>query len=252
MKASANMQPHEKSVLKCIYQWQIVGVKDVATGRTVRLKRVPDYLVTASLCHDTPEREVSDAFDSLTLSELLNDQFMAYIGGEWQLPDNTIIRATCKFDAGTYQWAVANGKKTWKGHSAASEKAIRDGIVTRDDCNAYRLTKAGIELIEKLTVPDARDDRQCATTSRDAQTSGNIDNDANLSPSKLAEIFGVELNALQQRLKRWRRKNHVGWIEVTDRCSREAQYLYRVGTVRQLVEKMKTTSETTSKRPAKK
>lgn len=79
-----------------------------------------------------------------------------------------------------------------------------------------------------------------------------IDDNAYLSPSKLAEIFSVPQNPLEQRLKRWRQGHADGWIENQERKPREPQYLYRVQTVRAVVKQLKTTSETTSERPAKK
>jgi len=75
-----------------------------------------------------------------------------------------------------------------------------------------------------------------------------VDDDAFLSPSKLARIFGVEPDPLRQRLNRFRRTNDDGWMEDPDRKARGAKYMYRVGAVRSIIAKPKTTSE----RPHKK
>jgi hypothetical protein len=79
-----------------------------------------------------------------------------------------------------------------------------------------------------------------------------IDDDALLGPGKLAELFGVGLGALEKRLERWRAKNKneigKGWIENSDRKPREPQYLYRVGSVRLIIDAMKASSERRAKK----
>jgi hypothetical protein len=79
-----------------------------------------------------------------------------------------------------------------------------------------------------------------------------IDDDARLGPGKLAELFGVGSGALQKRLERWRADNPnesgKGWIEVPDRKPREPQYLYRVGSVRPIIDAMKASSERRAKK----
>lgn len=73
-----------------------------------------------------------------------------------------------------------------------------------------------------------------------------VHDEARLSPAELAERFGVPKDALRQRLDEWRKKHHEGWYEVTDRKPREAQYIYRVGSVRHIIEQMQATSQLTS------
>lgn len=74
-----------------------------------------------------------------------------------------------------------------------------------------------------------------------------VNDDSHLSPTKLADVFDVPVGPLRNRLNRWRAKNHEGWIENPDRRPREAKYLYRVGSVRHIIDALKATSETTSK-----
>jgi hypothetical protein len=82
-----------------------------------------------------------------------------------------------------------------------------------------------------------------------------VNSRAYLSPSGMAELFHVPENALRKRLERWRRSNvaGTGWMENTERKPKEPQYLYMVASVWSIINELKkATSETTSKRPAKK
>ncbi len=81
-------------------------------------------------------------------------------------------------------------------------------------------------------------------------TAPSVDDDSHFSPAKLAEVFGVPADALRTRLNRWRETHHDGWIENPERGPREPKYLYRVGSVRPIIDDLKATSETTSDRPA--
>ncbi len=81
-----------------------------------------------------------------------------------------------------------------------------------------------------------------------------VDRDAYLGVTKLARRFHVPQNALEQRLKRYRRKNAAGagWIENQERGPREPRYLYRVEDVQPVIDALRTTGEATGKRPAEK
>jgi hypothetical protein len=68
-----------------------------------------------------------------------------------------------------------------------------------------------------------------------------------MSPAAIANSFGVDLKALQKRLERFRMKNDKGWFEVADAGPRDAKYLYRVGSIRHLIN----SSCPSSERPAK-
>jgi hypothetical protein len=81
-----------------------------------------------------------------------------------------------------------------------------------------------------------------------AAITGDVNDDSHLSAAKLAELFGVDGGRLRSRLNRWRGKNDGGWIENSDRHPREAKYVYRVGAVRPILDRLKATT----KRPAKK
>lgn len=73
-----------------------------------------------------------------------------------------------------------------------------------------------------------------------------VDDEARLAPADLAAHFAVPKDALRQRLDGWRKKHDEGWYEVTERKPREAKYIYRVGSVRHIIEQMLATSQTTS------
>jgi hypothetical protein len=71
-----------------------------------------------------------------------------------------------------------------------------------------------------------------------AEQGNGVDDDAVLSPAKLAELFGVPLAPLQKRLERWRKKNLMAngaYIENPDAGPRDAKYHYRVGSIRHLI-----------------
>ena len=53
---------------------------------------------------------------------------------------------------------------------------------------------------------------------------------------QFATIFDVAFEAARKRLDRFRGKNHIGWIENTDRTSKEPQYVYQLKAVRYLFE----------------
>ncbi len=78
-----------------------------------------------------------------------------------------------------------------------------------------------------------------------------VDDESMLPPARLAEQFGVAAEALRKRLDRWRSQNGEGWVENTERGPREPKYLFRVGSVRPLIDAMIAPSETSSERPAK-
>ena len=73
------------------------------------------------------------------------------------------------------------------------------------------------------------------------------DTEAWYSPSRLAEIFRVNGDALRQRLNRYRARNGTGWKENEDRRPRESKYLYRLKDVRHIIDGLRASSE----RPAK-
>lgn len=80
----------------------------------------------------------------------------------------------------------------------------------------------------------------------------NVDDDAMLPSARLAELFGVDAEALRKRLERWRKSHGDGWIENTERNSRQPQYLYRVGAVRSVIGAMKGSGGASTERPAPK
>jgi hypothetical protein len=63
------------------------------------------------------------------------------------------------------------------------------------------------------------------------------DGSAMMTPSALAEVFGLGLDLINKRLQRWRLKqeNREGWIPVENPRPREAKFLYRLSAVRPIL-----------------
>lgn len=75
-----------------------------------------------------------------------------------------------------------------------------------------------------------------------------LDEDAFVSPRRLAELFDVPLEPLRSRLKRWRCANlNAGWMEASNRKRGETGIVYRLGSVQPLIEEL---VAATSQRPA--
>lgn len=85
-------------------------------------------------------------------------------------------------------------------------------------------------------------------TRRDVPREPAITDESYLSPARLAESFGTPADALRKRLDRWRLMNDKGWKEVSNPGPREPRYLYRVGSIRPIIQELKASSE----RPARK
>ena len=80
-----------------------------------------------------------------------------------------------------------------------------------------------------------------------------IDETALLAPTDLAKQFKLNAEALRKKLGRWRKTNHEGWIENTERKQHEPKYLYRVSAVLPILRTaLKASAETSGERPAKK
>ena len=74
--------------------------------------------------------------------------------------------------------------------------------------------------------------------------------DAYFSAAQLAEMYGLSRDAPRKRLERWRASNRgSGWMEDTERTSREARYLYRLGAVKPVIDAMR--DKTSAPRPTK-
>jgi len=96
--------------------------------------------------------------------------------------------------------------------------------------------------------------RSAAARTTDAQTAGGdkragagcapspVDDNAFLSPAQLAERFKISdrLEALKKRLARLRKTDLNCFIEVSERGPHDAQFLYRVGTARPIIEDLRT------------
>jgi len=78
------------------------------------------------------------------------------------------------------------------------------------------------------------------------------EDDSTHSPTQLAEMFDLPLDPLRKRLQRCRKRNHSCFIEITDRTSKQPQFIYYYGQIKHIINSLKASSETSSKRPAKK
>ena len=66
-----------------------------------------------------------------------------------------------------------------------------------------------------------------------------IEDDALLPARALAARFDVPLNALRQRLDRFRKKQDHGWMENADPKVREDKYLFHLKAVRPIIDELK-------------
>ena len=66
-----------------------------------------------------------------------------------------------------------------------------------------------------------------------------IEDDALLPARALAARFDVPLNALRQRLDRFRKKQDHGWMENADPKVREDKFLFHLKAVRPIIDELK-------------
>jgi len=61
------------------------------------------------------------------------------------------------------------------------------------------------------------------------------------APRDVAKKYELPQNALEARLRRWRKQNGEGWMEVpnTERKPRDAQFLYRLDAIKEVVNSMR-------------
>ncbi len=81
-----------------------------------------------------------------------------------------------------------------------------------------------------------------------------VDENAMSTVADLAERFGVAPQKLRKRLERWRHKNQESghWIENSDAGSRDARYIYRLGSIRDIIDSLRASVGASVKRPSKK
>ena len=65
---------------------------------------------------------------------------------------------------------------------------------------------------------------------------GPIPDKAMLSARELANHYGLPVNRVQTRLRRWRGENHRGWNETDLPGVREPKFLYEFGRVKHVLE----------------
>ena len=72
-----------------------------------------------------------------------------------------------------------------------------------------------------------------------------------LSATGIAEKYQLNSDTVRHALQKWRQTNFVGWIEVTNRASRDPQYLYYEAAISPLLARL-TLATDPANRPAKK
>ncbi|MHC4406405.1 MAG: hypothetical protein ACYTG0_42795 [Planctomycetota bacterium] len=103
-----------------------------------------------------------------------------------------------------------------------------------------RSLTAGLELEYAV----AMDQREQATTDQSgepesaAEASGDNEGEAMLSAPDLAKKYGVDPEALSKRLERFRAHTDHGWIEAQNPGQRKPRYLYRVASVKYIIDEM--------------
>jgi hypothetical protein len=118
-----------------------------------------------------------------------------------------------------------------------SGKRLRD----EGDCCIQRLRAlvSGVDFEVELEELEGEFIRAAASVPAQISEPPELDPDAMLGSAKLAERFGRPLAGVKKALERWRQKNTrlsgKGWAEVPDRGQKDPQYIYRVGTVREIV-----------------
>lgn len=123
-------------------------------------------------------------------------------------------------------------------HDQAELQVLREIVQLTDQWMELSVSPVGEAVVTRPNGPPA-----------DLLTTNELVDDARLSPSDIAKRFPqLTVDAVSQRLNRWRSNNSEGWHEVTDRKPREARYLYRWGEVKHLFEPL---GESSGERRAK-
>lgn len=212
-------------------------------GNTARLRPLADQVQGLALQVQPVERSRHMTFASGRVAEVIRYKFgevVATLTG----PDGALLNRKSRppFIVQTPDRTISDLQEVEKLCCSISTNRVEPNVVAERARSLARRLEGRTS--ERASRPAVR-----GATSEPAVS---VSDDALLSPTKLAEIFGAPAEALRNRLIRWRGKNLDGWVENTGRGPREAKYLYRVGAVRPVVDALKAISEATSERPAKK
>ncbi len=131
------------------------------------------------------------------------------------------------------------GNAMWRGYVVGQAQIFGHALAT-----ALALASAIADKEAAMTEADGidaawrtRDGKAAALTAK-AEPASDTPDDAMLTHSQIAERYGVPAERLRKRLDRWRGKHLDGWQQVTDRKTREAGYVYRMGSVRSIVKNL--------------
>lgn len=81
---------------------------------------------------------------------------------------------------------------------------------------------------------------------------GPLDDDTWLNHADLASKLEIPAEPLRKRLDRWRKQHGEVWQEAMEPRAGEPQYVYRVGAIRTLLEKARSSARSSAARPGKK
>ena len=161
-----------------------------------------------------------------------------------QLDDPDSLHSQNPGRGDTLQMITLAVQAAWPGTpgraiSETLKTLVEDGLVARDDDaskrfgdEVYRI-RDGSGLAHAVQPERAKEELDIPSP----------DEDSHLSPARLAELFGLPPDPLRKRLARWRAGHDEGWIENSNRKTREAQFLYRVGSIRPVLEDMMRSAE---------
>lgn len=140
-----------------------------------------------------------------------------------------------------WRWAMFEFTELYEDYRIARARAV-----LRDDPEHYDV----FAHLEHWPTDFKRLAEQAPAASGDAAGSG-AQGYGFVSPRELADVNGLNADALRKRLDRWRNSHADGWTEITERKRTEAQFLYRPASVADVIQKaIKATIKTSSKRPA--
>ena len=112
----------------------------------------------------------------------------------------------------------------------------------------------GVEAKAAPEAPSHEQQKHVTQPATPTQPTSQIDADdkrfsrATMSARDLADTYGVDLDALEKRLARWRDKNPDGWVEVENTGSKAPRFLHKLAAVMPVIDAMKASLKRPSKR----
>lgn len=123
------------------------------------------------------------------------------------------------------KWTVAEAERFAVG--------LEDLVVSIGKDRVHRVWKIWNGLAERIRARIAAMDNGA-----ELREQSGPDSEALLSSSDLAKLFKISRTILDQRLKRWRQRNQNGWKELENKRKNEPRIVYRLGSVRPLIDEI--------------